>query len=131
LYPSIAAQDLLEAYRAADVFVFPSLAEGFGHVLLEAMASGLPIISTERTAAPDLIRHGQEGYIADAGNASDLAGHIEAILSVPGSAAAMGEAARRRAECFTWRRFRQRVAEFVGGILDPERVAIPKLCLPR
>jgi glycosyltransferase involved in cell wall biosynthesis len=131
LHLSIGAQGLLEAYRAADVFVFPSLAEGFAHVLLEAMGSGLPIVSTARTAAPDLIRHGREGYIVQAGSASDLAAHIESFLRRPDSVRTMGDAARRRAECFTWRRFRAGVAEFVGGVLDPEGASSPKPCSSR
>jgi glycosyltransferase involved in cell wall biosynthesis len=131
LYPSIGAQGLLEAYRSADVFVFPSLAEGFAHVLLEAMASGLPIVSTERTAAPDLIRHGREGYIVQAGSASYLAATIENFLRQPESVRTMGDAARRRAECFTWQSFRRGVAEFVGGVLDRESAASPKTCLSR
>jgi glycosyltransferase involved in cell wall biosynthesis len=132
LYPSISAQGLLDAYRAADVFVFPSLAEGFAHVLLEAMASGLPIISTTRTAAPDLIQHGREGFIIRPGSASELAGHIEEFLRRPELVRTMGEAARRRAEHFTWKRFRQGVAEFVSDILLQScGSSVPKTCLSR
>ena len=128
--PSVSEQCLREAYHAADVFVFPSLAEGFAHVLLEAMASGLAIISTDRTAAPDLIRHGREGFIVEAGSALDLAAHIEIFLSRPESAGTMGEAAHRRAECFTWSRFRRAVAQFVNGVLDCEGASRLKPCLP-
>jgi glycosyltransferase involved in cell wall biosynthesis len=128
LYPSISEQGLLDAYGAAEVFVFPSLAEGFAQVLLEAMASGLPIISTTRTAAPDLIRHGQEGFIIEPGSAFELALHIEEFLRRPELVRTMGEAARRRAEYFTWRRFRRRVAEFTGGVLR-ESVSSP-ICKP-
>jgi glycosyltransferase involved in cell wall biosynthesis len=117
VYPSVSAQGLLDAYQAADVFVFPSLAEGFAQVLLEAMASGLPVISTTRTAAPDLIRHGQEGFIVKPGSATDLAAHIEEFLRRPEILRPIGEAARRRAEYFTWNRFRQGVAQFVDGVL--------------
>ena len=130
LRPSIDETGLREAYRAADVFVFPSLAEGFAHVLLEAMASGLPVISTDRTATPDLIRHGREGFIVRAGSAPDLAAHIEFFLRHPDSAAVMGRAARLRAECFTWKRFRKVLVEFVNGVLDPESASIPIPCLP-
>jgi glycosyltransferase involved in cell wall biosynthesis len=131
LHPSIGAAGLLEAYRSADVFVFPSLAEGFAHVLLEAMASGLPIVSTARTAAPDLIRHGREGYIVEAGSASHLAATLENFLRRPESVRTMGEAARSRAECFTWQSFRREVAKYVGGVLHREGAASPKSCLSR
>ena len=50
--PNVGAEELREQYRAADVFVLPSLAEGFGHVLLEALACGAPVITTTRSAGP-------------------------------------------------------------------------------
>jgi glycosyltransferase involved in cell wall biosynthesis len=132
LRPSISAQGLLEAYGTADVFVFPSLAEGFAHVLLEAMASGLPIISTTRTAAPDLIEHGREGFVINPGSPAELASHIEEFLRQPDLVRSMGEAARRRAEYFTWKRFRQDVAEFVGDIVGhATEHSIPQSCLSR
>jgi glycosyltransferase involved in cell wall biosynthesis len=118
VFPSIDAAGLLEAYRNADVFVFPSLAEGFAQVLLEAMASGLPVISTTRTAAPDLIRHGREGFIVEPGSAAGIAAHIEEFLRCPEILPVMRAAARRRAEYFTWQRFRRGIAEFVGGVLE-------------
>jgi glycosyltransferase involved in cell wall biosynthesis len=117
LYPSIGAERLLDEYRAADVFVFPSLAEGFGHVLLEAMASGLPVVSTTRTAAPDLIRPGREGFIISPGSVFELAKAIEEFLRDPGLLRAMGEAARLRAEQFTWQRFRRGVVDVVSSVL--------------
>ena len=103
------------------MFVFPSLAEGFAHVLLEAMASGLPIISTDRTAAPDLIDHGTHGFIVEPGSATDLAYHIEKFLQDPNKAMSMGEAARKRAKHFSWERFRVHLAETVGRILEGDR----------
>jgi glycosyltransferase involved in cell wall biosynthesis len=129
VFPSVSSQGLLDAYQAADVFVFPSLAEGFAQVLLEAMASGLPVIGTTRTAAPDLIRHGQEGFIIKPGSSTDLAAHIEQFLYRPEILFPMGEAARRRAEYFTWKRFRQGVAQFVGGILQQTESPVPQPCL--
>jgi len=121
LYPAISADGLAVAYQSADVFVFPSLAEGFAHVLLEAMATGLPIISTNRTAAPDLIAHGQEGFIIEPGDPSELASHIEEFLRAPEKVELMGLAARHRAEHFTWSRFRGDVARFVGNVVSGSR----------
>jgi glycosyltransferase involved in cell wall biosynthesis len=129
LHPSISAEGLLDAYRSADVFVFPSLAEGFAQVLLEAMASGLPIITTTRTAGPDLIRPGREGFIIEPGSASELAIHIEKFLQDPSRIQTMGAAARHRAELFTWERFRRGVSGFVTSVLSgslDERV--PETC---
>ena len=118
LRESVSSAELLTAYREADVFVFPSLAEGFGHVLLEAMASGLPVISTTRTAAPDLIREGKEGFVIAPGNSVQLAQAIEQFLRNPKSVLSMGEAARQRAQAFHWPRFRQQLVDVVTGILQ-------------
>jgi glycosyltransferase involved in cell wall biosynthesis len=122
--PSVSAEGLLEAYQTADVFVFPSLAEGFGHVLLEAMACGLPVISTRRTAAPDLIRPGMEGFLVEPGCPAEIAGRIEQFLIHPNWCHEMGALARHRAEQFTWARFRARVAGVVGDILQQPKAEL-------
>jgi len=118
LRPNASADELREAYQTSDLFVFPSVAEGFGHVLLEAMASGLPIISTTRTAAPDLIREGKEGFVTQPGDSVQLAKCVEYFLQHPERLDPMRKAARQRAEHFTWERFRTGVAKTVAAILE-------------
>lgn len=113
---SVSAAMLRQQYREADVFVFPSLAEGFGHVLLEAMAAGLPIVSTDRTAAPDLIEDGTHGFLVAAGDPQALASAIRKFVDQPWIVDSMGAAARARAEQFTWSRFRGGVVDAVRGI---------------
>ncbi len=108
--PDVSADELLAAYREADLFVFPSIAEGFGQVLLEALACGLPILSTTRTAAPDLIEEGVEGFVVEPGDPVALALRIEWARTHPEQLEAMRGAARRRAAQFTWERFRERLA---------------------
>ncbi len=114
--PSVSAAELVSAYQRADLFVFPSVAEGFGQVLLEALSSGLPILSTTRTAAPDLITHGREGLIVTPSNAAAVAEQIEWALTHRQELAGMRSPARARAEHFTWRRFRADVVEAVTGL---------------
>ncbi len=115
--PSVSAEELVRAYQSADLFVFPSVAEGFGQVLLESLASGLPILSTTHTAAPDLIDSGVEGFIIEPRRADLLAERLEWALSHRAALREMGAAARQRAQYFTWQRFRSRVAEAVRGYL--------------
>lgn len=113
----VSSEDLLREFHSADVFVFPSLAEGFGHVLLEAMACGLPVISTTRTAASDLISDGREGFVTEPGDVSELVRCIEFFLRNPAQRIQMGLAARSRAEEFTWAKFRRNVAEAVSQMV--------------
>lgn len=68
------------AYRAADIFAFPSEAELQGMVLLEAAASGLPIVAADRYAIPEIVHHGVNGYLHPPGDAEACAGAIEQVL---------------------------------------------------
>ncbi len=111
--PDVSAAELLAAYRAADLFVFPSVAEGFGQVLLESLACGLPILSTTHTAAPDLIESGRQGFVVEPRRPAQLVEHIEWALSHRAELFAMRAEARELAEQFTWRRFRHGVVEAV------------------
>lgn len=108
--PSVSTTELLAAYQAADLFVFPSVAEGFAQVLLESLACGLPILSTTHTAAPDLIEEGQQGFVVDPRRPDLLAERIAWALTHRGQLTAMRAEARRCAERFTWQRFRTHVA---------------------
>ena len=116
--PSVTEGELVSAYQQADLFVFPSVAEGFGQVLLEAMASGLPILSTTHTAAPDLIEDGREGFIVPPRRPDLLTQHIAWALVHRAELAEMGVAARSRAEFFTWQRFRSAVSASVHEYLQ-------------
>ncbi|MDE1175571.1 MAG: glycosyltransferase family 4 protein [Edaphobacter sp.] len=126
--PSISNEELVVAYQEADLFVLPSLAEGFGQVLLEALASGLPILSTTRTAAPDLIEDGAQGFIVEPQRSDLLADRITWAAEHRRELGAMGIAARKRAELFTWERFRTAAAAAVEDFMSeavpqPERGA--------
>ncbi len=115
--PDVSAQELVAQYQAADLFVFPSVAEGFGQVLLESLASGLPVLSTTHTAAPDLIEHGQQGFVIEPRRPDLLAAHIDWALTHRSDLADMGIQARLRAEQFTWARFRSGIVSAVGQFL--------------
>ena len=119
--PSVSAEELTAAYQSADLFVFPSVAEGFAQVLLESLACGLPILSTTHTAAPDLIESGRQGFVVPPRRPDRLAEHIDWALTHRAELAAMRAEARVLAEQFTWARFRQGVAKAVADAMrdDP------------
>lgn len=91
-------QDVPELLAASDLFVLPSLWEGLSMALVEAMASGLPIVATEVSGTRQVLTHGETGLLVRPGDADALARAIAAMLADPARAAAMGEAARRHIE---------------------------------
>ena len=94
--------DLAEAYAAADIFVFPGPEETFGQVVLEAMASGLPVIVTARGGPASMVVEGETGFICPVGDAAAFAARAHLLHDDPGRRARMGAAARRFAEAQPW-----------------------------
>ncbi|HEY1007821.1 MAG TPA: glycosyltransferase family 4 protein [Sphingobacteriaceae bacterium] len=114
--PSLPHEGILQQMKAHDVLVFPSLFEGFGLVITEAMSQGTPVITTERTAGPDLIRHGENGWLIRAGSTPDLVKIIEEILGNPGVTEAVGMQAMETARKRPWERYGQELARAVSNL---------------
>ena len=115
--PSCSHREVLAEMASHDVFVFPSLFEGFGLVLLEAMAMGLPIITTPHTAGPDLITDGVEGFIVPIRSSAAIAEKLDELRRDPARRAAMSEQARVRARQFTWENYGRTLAESVSNLV--------------
>ena len=105
-----------QVYHQADVFVLPSLIEGFGLVILEAMAAGLPVIVTQNTGGRDLVEDGVEGFIIPIRNVKVLQERLIYLSENPNVRRQMGQAARRKAERYPWERYYQGIAETVQEI---------------
>jgi glycosyltransferase involved in cell wall biosynthesis len=104
-------QELVRRMHEADIVVLPSLAEGFAHVILEAMSCGLPVIATTHTCAPDVIMNGKHGFIVPIRDSERIAEHLAWGMDHRADLASMGEAAALQARLFTWERFRSGVRE--------------------
>jgi len=81
-----------EYLQASDMFVLPSANEGFSNSLIEAMACGVPVISTFKDAAADVIHNGKNGISTSVGNFSELYEAIETLLRNKGMAISLGRA---------------------------------------
>lgn len=95
-------RDVAELMGAADVFVFPSRYEACSLVLLEAAASGLPVVVARSTGGAELLDEQCSVFLTDADDAHELAAALHALVSSPSMRARMGAAARRTAERFSW-----------------------------
>ena len=107
---------LAERYRAADVFLFPTLVEGMPLVVLEAMACGLPVIVTANGPG-GIVRHGVDGLIIEERSDEAVAQALEDLYRDPERRRAMGRAAAERAREFGWPVYARRVL----AVLDEAR----------
>ena len=103
-------QEVAKRYRESSLFVLPSPNEGLAQVLLEAMASALPVVATDMTGAVDCMENGKEGIIVPARDVDRLAEAILWCYQHRDESRAMGVAARKRVENqFTLEHYNQRV----------------------
>jgi starch synthase len=116
--PSVPHATLNQYYSSASVFVFPSLVEGLALVLLEAMACGIPIITTENAGGSDIITDGVEGFIIPIRNVEAIQEKLEWCYSHPQELAEMGKAARKKAEELTWKLYRDRLSSLVLEVMN-------------
>ena len=98
---------VIDEFRRADVFVFPTLCDSFGIVQLEAMACGVPVITTPNCGA--VVRDGVDGFIVPIRDAAAIADKVELLLGDRELRARMSANARERAREFTWARYGERL----------------------
>jgi glycosyltransferase involved in cell wall biosynthesis len=111
--PNLPHDDILELMKQHDVLLFPSLFEGFGLVITEAMSQGTPVITTERTAGPDLINHEENGWLTEAGSTEGLLAAIENIISRPSGIISAGKAAMETARQRPWEVYGRELANSI------------------
>jgi glycosyltransferase involved in cell wall biosynthesis len=120
----IADEDLPAIYQAATALVHPSRYEGFGLQLVEAMASGIPVVASGTTSLPEVL--GGCGLLFDPDNAASIAQQVERVVGDADLRRAMGERGQRRACDFSWKIAAQETLAVYQDLLgsDGERLAI-------
>lgn len=110
--------DMPERYRQSDIFCLPSIEEGFGMAVLEAMASGLPVVVSDRVGACDLVQNGVCGFIVPADDPDALAARLYELAEDEDKRLRMGQAARRIAERHGWLQTGARAIEAYRRLID-------------
>ncbi len=91
-------QQMPSVYQDADIFLFPTVREGFGLVAVEAMACCLPVVATDCSSLPELIDDGENGFLCPLGDVDAFAGKISFLADSPSLRREMGERNRARVE---------------------------------
>jgi len=103
--------------KRCDLVALPSIAEGFGLVILEAMACGVPVLCTTSTGGADFIVHRQNGLLIEPGSSEAIQRELEWALTHRDELFQMGQAARLEAAKHTWAAYRSKFfAAYVASI---------------
>jgi glycosyltransferase involved in cell wall biosynthesis len=109
--------DVPEIMAILDILVLPSMNEGMGRVLVEAMAAGKAVVGSRVGGIKDLIKEEENGLLAIPGDVEDLSRAIERLLGEPGLRAEMGKAGRRMAEAYSVGKMVQKVDALYTSLL--------------
>jgi starch synthase len=116
-YLGILSQDEVVRYmQESHVLVLPSLLEGFGLVIPEAMATGMPVIASDHSAAPEIIREGVDGFVLKPDDVDGLAEKLESLMADRKRSADLGRNASERAEEYSWQKYQDRLKIFLGYV---------------
>jgi len=111
----VSDEDLPRYYRSSQIFCAPSTGgESFGIVLLEAMASGLPVVASDIPGYASVLDHDKQGVLVEPRNSEALAMSLIHLLADATRREAMGRAGQQKAAEYSWQKVSQRVLEFYG-----------------
>lgn len=116
--PTLPHEDILKLMAENDLFIFPSLFEGFGLVITEAMSQGTPVITTDRTCGPDVITHGVDGWIVEAGTHQPVKELLELFIVNPSILHKVGKNALNTASFRPWSHYEQELAISVETFIN-------------
>lgn len=121
--PVVPSDKMQELYAAHDVFLFPSLMEGLPSVLLEAMASGMPVITAETCGMPDVVENGFNGLLIAPADAPAIETAVLRLAADPALRERLGQAAQQSMRRYTWERSAEMLEDFFRHIIARESSA--------
>jgi phosphatidylinositol alpha 1,6-mannosyltransferase len=119
----IQGQELSDLYASSDLFVFPSTTETFGNVILEAFASGLPVVAANKGGSADLVKPGLNGLLADPHSPQDFALQIQHLLDRPGLIEKLKVGALETAAQYDWPSINGRLISHYERLIQEQKTA--------
>ena len=114
--------ELAEIYASADIFSFPSSFETFGNVVLEAFASGTPVVGVAEGGVLELVDHGKTGYLARSKDAEDFAFHLDKLINNDIDRIHFGQRGRDYAKTKSWQAIFGRLLETFRGTMNEDHL---------
>lgn len=106
---SLFGEDLARAYCSSDIFLMPSTTETVGLVVLEAMASGIPVVASNARGIPNFLENGEQGYLVEPADPHAFALAVSSLLENPELREQFGIKGRRKAESLSWEKATEKV----------------------
>ena len=123
--PVVPAERMQELFASHDIFLFPSLMEGLPSVLLEAMASGMPVITAETCGMPDVVEDGFNGLLVPPADAAAIEEAVLRLAVSPEMRQSLGQAAQRTMARYTWERSALMLEKLFRRVIADEDKASP------
>lgn len=115
--PNVPNRKLRDYYGRSSVFVLPTVEDGFGVVISEAMACGLPVITTTNAGASEIIEHGKEGFIVPIRSPEEIAGYLELLYRNKELRQEMSRAALSKSQtCLGWEQYAHKLSDFYHSV---------------
>lgn len=113
----VSFDELLHQLKSNHVFLFPTMGEGFGLVLLEAMAAGMPVIVTPNCGGPDIVSEGTDGFVVPVGDSDIIVERLLHLQENPNLLNKMGTNAITKAHEFTWDKYEEGIVASVKEMI--------------
>ena len=120
VHPVVPSGQMHELFSAHDLFLFPSLMEGLPSVLLEAMASGMPVITTETCGMPDVVEDGFNGLLVPPADATAIQESVLCLAASSDLRQRLGQAAQQTMARYTWERSALKLEKLFRHVIASE-----------
>lgn len=116
-------KEIMKYMLSMKILVLPSLSEAFPNVVLEAMSAGMPVIATNVGGIPDMITHGETGYLTGPGDSEQIQKYISILLNDEGLRNKMGKNCLKEVKKYSWDNISKEYEQVISGCLSETKAS--------